>query len=139
MIAESLHSAPAFLQLACDAGETSGFLRPYLQPFVPWLYANSIYWTLLGLLANFLFSSRFILQWLRSEKEKRLVVPGYFWHLSFWGSVLNLIYAFHVDKLPFILAFCFLPFLYARNLFFHRQGGSKDLVGGAETMNDDEK
>jgi len=39
----------------------------------------------------------------------------------FWGSVINLIYAFHVDKLPIILGVLFLPFLYARNLsLLHR-------------------
>jgi len=39
-----------------------------------------------------------------------------FWHLSFWGSVITLVYAFHIDKLPVILGYIFLPFLYARNL-----------------------
>jgi lipid-A-disaccharide synthase-like uncharacterized protein len=89
---------------------------------VPWLYADSEWWTVFGLLGNVVFSSRFLIQWLYSEKKKVLVVPPVFWHLSFWGSVIALLYALHVDKLPIILSFAFLPFLYARNLALLRRG-----------------
>jgi len=68
-----------------------------------------------------MFSSRFVLQWLASEKRKKLVVPGYFWHLSFWGSVINCIYAFHIDNAPILFGVFFLPFIYGRNLvLLHR-------------------
>jgi len=63
-----------------------------------------------------------VIQWLYSEKKRVLVVPPIFWHLSFWGSVIALLYAFHIDKLPVILSFLFLPFLYARNLVLLRRG-----------------
>ena len=49
-------------------------------------------------------------------------MPPIFWHLSFWGSALSLVYALHVDKLPILLSFAFLPFLYARNLILLRRG-----------------
>ena len=107
-----------------------GFIQPFLGERWPWLYHDSIYWTVVGLLGNGLFSSRFIVQWLHSEKHKRLIVPPIFWHLSFWGSVISLVYAFHVDKLPVILGYVFLPFLYARNLRLLRH--SPPEVGGAE-------
>lgn len=94
-----------------------GFLSPYLGAHMPWLYVNSGWWTLLGFIAGFTFSGRFVLQWLYSEKAKKVVVPGLFWHLSFWGSVLNVIYLMHVDRAPLIFANFFLPFLYGRNLF----------------------
>jgi lipid-A-disaccharide synthase-like uncharacterized protein len=81
--------------------------------------------TIFGLFGNLLFSLRFIVQWLYSEKQKELVVPAVFWHFSFWGSVIALIYAFHVDKLPVILGYCFLPFLYARNLVLLVRGKHK--------------
>ena len=55
-------------------------------PILPWLYVDSRWWTAFGLLGNALFSSRFVIQWLHSEKTKELVVPPIFWHLSFWGS-----------------------------------------------------
>ena len=96
--------------------ETIGFLEPLLGSTLPWLYYDSRWWTAVGLCGNGLFSSRFLIQWLHSERNQRLIVPPVFWHLSFWGSVISLIYAFHVDKLPIILGYCFLPIIYARNL-----------------------
>jgi lipid-A-disaccharide synthase-like uncharacterized protein len=53
------------------------------------------------------------------------VVPPIFWHLSFWGSSVSLIYALHIDKLPILLSFSFLPFLYARNLMLLRRGPAR--------------
>lgn len=82
-------------------------------------------WTAVGFLGASIFGSRFVLQWLQSEKEKKLVVPWYFWHLSFWGSVLNLLYFMHLDKAPLIFGNCFLPFLYGRNIFFLRKQGTR--------------
>jgi lipid-A-disaccharide synthase-like uncharacterized protein len=57
------------------------------------------------------------------------VVPPIFWHLSFWGSTVSLIYALHIDKLPILLSFSFLPFLYARNLMLLRRGAAKAQEG----------
>lgn len=104
----------------------SVFLQTFLEPFVgSWLYKDSAMWTAVGFLGAAIFGSRFVLQWLQSEKEKKLVVPWYFWHLSFWGSVLNLLYFMHLDKAPLILGNCFLPFLYGRNIFFLRASGER--------------
>lgn len=102
--------------------EASGFLEPLLRPLLPVLYIDSKWWTAFGLLGNGLFSSRFLIQWLYSEKKRKLVVPPIFWHLSFWGATISLVYALHIDKLPIILSFAFLPFLYARNLILLRRG-----------------
>src|SRR3984885_3815806 len=101
-----------------------GFLAPFLSPYIPWFYFSSGWWTVLGFVAGFTFSGRFILQWIHSEKAKKIVVPSFFWHLSFWGSVMNLIYFIHVDRAPLIFANVFLPFLYGRNLYLlykHKQ------------------
>ncbi|RBP38517.1 lipid-A-disaccharide synthase-like uncharacterized protein [Roseimicrobium gellanilyticum] len=105
---------------------TSAFLQNWLEPiFGHWLYVDSMLWTVVGFLGAAIFGSRFVLQWLQSEKEKKLVVPWYFWHLSFWGSVLNLLYFLHLDKAPLVLGNCFLPFLYGRNILFLRRAGTK--------------
>lgn len=103
--------------------ESSGFLQPFLGDLLPWLYVESLWWTVFGLAGNLMFSSRFLLQWLTSERHRRIVVPPIFWHLSFWGSLISLIYAMHVDKLPVILGYLFLPMIYARNLILLRRGG----------------
>lgn len=105
---------------------SSAFLQSWLEPLLGrWLYVDSMLWTVVGFLGAAIFGSRFILQWLQSEKEKKLVVPWYFWHLSFWGSVLNVLYFLHLDKAPLILGNCFLPFLYGRNILFLRRAGTK--------------
>lgn len=98
------------------ASETNGFLQHLTGLRSEWFYGDSHWWTAFGLLGAFLFGSRFIVQWLHSERHKRVIVPPLFWHLSFWGSIVQLIYGFHLDKLPVILGYLFLPFLYFRNL-----------------------
>ncbi len=102
--------------------EAGSFLSPYLGGVVPWLYQGSGWWTVFGLSGNLLFSSRFVYQWLLSEKQGRLLVPRAFWYLSFWGSLVSLIYAFHIDKAPVILGYVFLPVLYGRNLVLLHRG-----------------
>ena len=100
----------------------AGFLQPLLGQVLPWLYVDSRWWTIFGLLGNALFSSRFLIQWLHSEKRQELVVPPIFWHLSFWGSLFAAVYALHVDKLPIVLSFGLLPIIHARNLMLLRKG-----------------
>jgi len=108
---------------------SGGFLQPLLENLVGhWLYVDSYLWTVVGFAGAGIFGSRFVLQWLHSEKQRQLVVPWYFWHLSFWGSTLNFIYAMHLDKAPLIAGSCFLPLLYGRNLVLLYRGGRKHLT-----------
>jgi lipid-A-disaccharide synthase-like uncharacterized protein len=109
-----------------NPGETSGFLRQLTDGHFDWFYRDTRGWDAFGLVGNLLFGSRFVVQWLHSERHKRVIVPPIFWHLSFWGSIVALIYAFHVDKLPLILGYLFLPFLYARNLKLLRRNHEPD-------------
>ncbi len=102
-----------------------GFLEPYLGHYAAWYYADSLWWTAFGLLGNIMFSVRFIVQWYASEKSKKLVIPPLFWYLSFWGSIINLIYGFHIDKLPVILGYFFLPFINGRNLVLLWRGNQQ--------------
>ena len=97
------------------------FLQGALHGWVPWLYASTWWWTVIGFAGNILFGSRFIFQWLESERKNQLVVPSYFWQLSFWGSVLNLLYVLHLDSAPLILGVAALPFIYGRNLVLLRR------------------
>jgi len=100
---------------------SSHFLEPYLAHWLPSLYISSYWWTVLGFFGNLLFSSRFFFQWIASERRRKLFVPGYFWQLSFWGSVINLIYALHIDNAPFLFGTLALPFIYGRNLVLLRR------------------
>ncbi|MDX1952997.1 MAG: lipid-A-disaccharide synthase N-terminal domain-containing protein [Verrucomicrobiota bacterium] len=107
-----------------NAPEAS-LLQQVLHPALPWLYASTYWWSAVGFAANLLFGSRFVFQWLASEKKHQIVVPPYFWHLSFWGSVLNLLYVIHLDSMPLILGTLFLPFIYGRNLVLMRKNKKK--------------
>ena len=101
--------------------DSPGLIQQLLGTRFLWLFGESVYWTAFGFFGNFLFGSRFVLQWLHSEKHQRVMVPPIFWHLSFWGSIVCLVYAVHVDKLPIIFGYIFLPFIYARNLALLRK------------------
>ena len=109
---------------------TGYFLQGALQGWVPWLYASTWWWTAVGFAGNILFGSRFIFQWLESERRNKLVVPTYFWHLSFWGSVLNLLYALHLDSAPLLLGVAALPFIYGRNLVLLRHAREREEANG---------
>jgi len=96
--------------------ETGSFLKPFFQEYLPWLYQDSYLWTLLGLCGNVIFGSRIFMQWIATEKQKQVTVPKSYWWMSFFGALLNLMYAFHIDKLPSIIGgMGFL--IYARNLY----------------------
>ena len=74
------------------------------------------FWLVLGFFAQFLFSMRFIVQWIASERQKKSVVPVQFWYFSIGGSLLLLIYAIHRKDPVFILGQSMGLFIYFRNL-----------------------
>ena len=65
-----------------------------------------------------LFSARFLVQWIKSEKQKRSVIPIEFWYLSMLGGVTLLAYAIHKHDPVFIMGQLTGVFIYARNLYF---------------------
>jgi len=111
--------------------ESGSFLQPFVGQWLGWFYADSGWWTAFGLVGNGLFSCRFLVQWISSERKKVLVVPPVFWHLSFWGSLVTLVYAFHVDKLPIILGYVGLPFIYGRSLVLLRRQAPPESASGS--------
>ncbi|MEX1256138.1 MAG: lipid-A-disaccharide synthase N-terminal domain-containing protein [Gemmatimonadota bacterium] len=73
-------------------------------------------WLALGLSAQLLFSARFLVQWLASERRGRSFVPPAFWYLSLGGASVLLLYAVHVRDPVFIIGQSTGFFVYARNL-----------------------
>lgn len=71
---------------------------------------------LLGLLGQVLFFSRFLVQWIASEKRGRSVVPLSFWYLSIGGGGLLLFYAIWRKDPVIILGQLVGLFVYVRNL-----------------------
>jgi lipid-A-disaccharide synthase-like uncharacterized protein len=78
-------------------------------------------WLVLGLGAQGMFSARFLVQWIVSEKRKRSTMPKLFWYLSLAGSTMLLVYAIHRRDPVFILGQSFGSMVYVRNLMLWRK------------------
>ena len=52
------------------------------------------FWVVFGIIAQLVFGSRFILQWIASERAGRSVMPLSFWFLSILGGLMTLVYGF---------------------------------------------
>jgi lipid-A-disaccharide synthase-like uncharacterized protein len=76
------------------------------------------WWVLLGFLAQGLFTMRFLVQWIASERAGRSVIPLAFWIFSIAGGVLLLIYALYRKDPVFIAGQALGVFVYLRNLYF---------------------
>ncbi|MDP2904146.1 MAG: lipid-A-disaccharide synthase N-terminal domain-containing protein [Methylovulum sp.] len=75
-------------------------------------------WLAIGFIGQALFSARFILQWLKSEREKKSVFPVAFWYFSIAGGITLLVYAIYRQDPVFILGQLTGLFIYFRNLYF---------------------
>ena len=78
-----------------------------------------------GFGGQFLFAMRFIIQWIKSEGEKKSVIPLAFWYFSIGGGLVLLCYALW-RKDPVIICGQGLGlFIYARNLYFIYRDSAK--------------
>lgn len=94
---------------------------------------TDLLWLGLGLVAQLMFSLRFIIQWLASEKEKRSVIPTAFWWFSLFGGVLLLAYGIHRGEPVIILGQSLGIVVYARNLMLLHHDRRADLAVQAES------
>jgi lipid-A-disaccharide synthase-like uncharacterized protein len=76
------------------------------------------WWIALGFLAQALFTARFLVQWIASERAGKSVIPIAFWFFSIGGGALLLVYALYRRDPVFIAGQAFGVFVYARNLYF---------------------
>ena len=78
-------------------------------------------WFVVGLVGQAVFFSRFVVQWIASERKGRSFVPLAFWWLSLAGSALLLAYAIHRKDPVFVLGQAFGWLVYTRNLVLIRR------------------
>ena len=78
-------------------------------------------WLALGFLGQALFASRFVVQWVASERRRRSVVPGVFWWLSIGGAVCLLAYALLRRDIVIVAGQLAGLLVYARNLVLARR------------------
>jgi lipid-A-disaccharide synthase-like uncharacterized protein len=91
------------------------------------------FWLVLGFFAQALFSARFLVQWIASEKAGKSVVPEIFWYLSIAGAALLLAYAVYRKDPVFILGQSTGFVIYGRNLFLiRREKKIREITGGGD-------
>lgn len=73
-------------------------------------------WIIIGLLAQLMFSGRFLVQWVVSEKKKKSTVPVAFWYLSLVGGTMLLTYAIKRGEPVFVIGQSAGLVVYTRNL-----------------------
>ena len=77
---------------------------------------QEIIWVAFGTLGQLVFFSRWIIQWLSSERNNSSIIPVSFWWCSLVGGFVTLIYAKHINSFPFMLAQGIGLIVYSRNL-----------------------
>ena len=75
-------------------------------------------WLAVGLVGQGFFFSRFLVQWIASERAGRSVMPMAFWYLSLVGGLTLFAYALHLGDPVFILGQSCGAVIYLRNLYF---------------------
>jgi lipid-A-disaccharide synthase-like uncharacterized protein len=76
------------------------------------------YWLIIGFTGQALFSMRFLLQWIYSERLKKSVIPTAFWYFSLAGGATLLSYAIYKQDPVFIVGQAAGLLIYSRNLYF---------------------
>ena len=75
----------------------------------------------IGFTAQILFSARLLLQWIASEKQKRVLTPTNFWKISLFASFLLFVYGYLRSDFSIMLGQALTYFIYIRNI--QLQGG----------------
>jgi lipid-A-disaccharide synthase-like uncharacterized protein len=77
-------------------------------------------WLLVGFSAQLMFSMRFIVQWIASERARSSIVPESFWYFSLFGGALLFAYALYRADPVFVLGQGMGLVIYIRNIQFIR-------------------
>ena len=84
------------------------------------------WWQVFGFAGQALFTMRFVVQWIATERARKSVIPVAFWFFSIGGGLLLFGYALYIRDPVFILGQGLGLFVYLRNLYFvYRERGAK--------------
>lgn len=84
-------------------------------------------WLIVGFAGQACFTSRFLVQWLVSERQKKSIIPLAFWYFSIMGGATLLSYAIYRRDPVFILGQSTGLIIYFRNLYFIRREATKKV------------
>ena len=84
--------------------------------YISSLSSLEITFLIIGFIGQGLFASRFIVQWIYSEKQGKSSIPIIFWYLSIFGGIGLLVYAIFRKDPVIIMGQSFGIFIYLRNL-----------------------
>src|SRR4028118_80639 len=94
-------------------------------------------WVAFGLAGQMLFGSRFIVQWISSERKKTSYIQVGFWYLSLCGGIVTAIYAIHRRDPVFIIGQSAGLLVYIRNLMLiYKNRGNAQSGTEAATPSD---
>jgi lipid-A-disaccharide synthase-like uncharacterized protein len=79
-------------------------------------------WLVIGFLGQAVFTARFLVQWLASERKCDSIVPVAFWWLSLAGGIILLSYAIQRRDPVIIVGQGMGLFIYTRNLMLIAKG-----------------
>ncbi|WP_372744554.1 lipid-A-disaccharide synthase N-terminal domain-containing protein [Lutibacter sp.] len=83
----------------------------------------------IGFIAQLLFSGRLVLQWILSEKSKKVLTPALFWWLSLLASFLLFVYGYLREDFAIMLGQALTYFIYIRNLQLQGQWQKTPKIG----------
>ncbi|MBV9349370.1 MAG: lipid-A-disaccharide synthase N-terminal domain-containing protein [Patescibacteria group bacterium] len=73
-------------------------------------------WVFVGFFGQFVFFMRFVVQWIATERNKRVTIPMAFWYLSVSGTIILLFYSIHIRDVVFTTAQFLSLLIYGRNI-----------------------
>lgn len=94
-------------------------------------------WVAFGLAGQIIFGSRFIIQWIASERKKVSYIPIVFWYLSISGGIITLVYAIHIRDTVFTISQGAGLLVYLRNLMLIYSRRSHALSGTTQSTPSD--
>ncbi len=95
------------------------------------LGTGELLWILFGLVGQIMFTGRFVVQWIASERAKKSVVTRSFWLFSIMGSSILSVYAIYRRDPVFILGQLPGIFIYFRNLVIMRNHEKREASASA--------
>lgn len=94
--------------------------------YLYWFCRDFLHWGTLAVAAQIIFALRFIVQWIVSERNKKSVVPPWFWYISLAGGIMLAMYAVVRDPVVLVSTAPSMV-IYARNIILIHRSRSQTL------------